>query len=106
MDWYHEALMHPGQACTEESTPGHFTWPEGTRDIERFAKSCMMCQKCTDTNKGKTVQIPLRDNIKIKPCNVLSVNLVGPWKTEVKKDNKKLEIGALTMMDDATDWVE
>ena len=108
MDWYHEALMHPGQARMEECTLKYFTWPGCTKDIARFTKSCSVCQKCKNTNKGRTRQIPLKDNIKIEPWNVLSVDLVGPWKTKIKKGNKKLEIEiwALTMMDDATGWIE
>ena len=110
MDWYHEALLHPGQSRMEESVLKYFTWPGCRIDIAKFVKTCKVCQIYKNYNNGKDGKIPLRDNIKIKPWEVLSVDLIGPWKAIVEfmttKTKKEIEIQALTMMDDATGWIE
>ena len=50
------------------------------------------------------------NNLKINPWEVLSVDLVGPWKAVIenidKKNKENIKTSALTMMDDATGWLE
>ena len=72
LEWYHEALLHPGQSRMEESVIKHFIWLGCRNGIMIFVKNCKICQ----SNHGKDRKIPLRDNMKIKAWEVLSVDLI------------------------------
>ena len=108
--WYHEAFMHPGQSRMEESVLRYFTWPGCTVDIEKFVKSCRVCQKNKSTNTGRNGKIPLKDPPEWEPWDMLTVDLCGPWKTVIKEiesnKKRKIQIWALTMVDEATGWTE
>ena len=110
MDWYHEALLHPRQARMIDTVLRQFTWLGCTANIACFTQTCRVCQTCKSTNKGKYSKIPQRDNLRLKPWEVFSVDLVGPWKVAVKHlDTDKTtftEIWALTMMADASGWIK
>lgn len=45
IEWYHEALTHSGITRMEESVLCDFTWPNCTKDIAEFVKTCTTCQK-------------------------------------------------------------
>ena len=109
MDWYHEILMHPGQARMEESVLQYFTWPGCTSDIKKFVQQCKICQKNKSTNVGQVGKIPLKDPPEMEPWENLTVDLCGPWKVMVEfwsQKKKQYGIWALTLMDEATGWVE
>ena len=67
MDWYHEILMHPGQARMEESVLQYFTWPGCTSDIKKFVQQCKICQKNKSTNVGQVGKIPIKDPPEMEP---------------------------------------
>ena len=110
INWYHDNLLHAGQRRMEESVLRYFTWPGCTADIERFVKSCETCQKNKSTNTGRAGKIPLKDPPEYEPWDMLTVDLCGPWKTiiedESSKKKSKMQIWALTMVDEATGWIE
>ena len=110
IEWYHEALMHPGIKRMEESILRYFTWPGCTKDISEFVKTCNICQKNKNTNNARSGKIPMKDNLQINPWEVLSVDLIGPWRATIEDINSKqketMQINALMMMDDATGWLE
>ena len=67
------------------------------------------------TNVVKDGKIPPKENKLVKPWEVLSVDLCGPWKIkcifeEAEKDAKKQTraaiIWALTMIDEGSGWLE
>lgn len=105
--------MHPGQARMEESVLKYFTWPGCTSAIRNYVKQCDVCQRYKTANVGKVGKVPLRDPPNMDPWDLLTVDLCGPWSVEVeyKKDGKlekkvRKSVWALTMMDEATSWIE
>ena len=67
------------------------------------------------TNVVKDGKIPLRDDKIIKPWELLSIDLCGPWKVTceyeeaeegVATQTKTVRIWALTMIDDGSSWPE
>jgi hypothetical protein len=42
--WYHDYLCHPGATCTKATIWGSMTWPELTRNMQIFCKTCKLCQ--------------------------------------------------------------
>lgn len=125
MQWFHDALMHPGAIRMEESVRRCFTWEKCRDDIREFIKTCEVCQKTKSTNKQKQGKLPLKDAPVHNAFDVLTVDLCGPWameatvqsKSEVKtkkgKAKKKIEerivrvqVWALTMVDEASSWIE
>ena len=45
INWYHEALMHPGIRRMEEIVLRYFTWPGCMKEITIYVKKCHVCQK-------------------------------------------------------------
>ena len=52
LEWYHEALLYPGQSRMEESVLKHFIWPCCRNDIMILVKSCKICQIYKNSNNG------------------------------------------------------
>ena len=131
VEWFHNALMHPGASRMEESVKAHFTWPRRKRDIKEYVRKCKVCQMTKSTNKKKQGKIPLKDEREIKPFKTLTVDLCGPWpiqatveekvetnqksantnrkrnsKTEIVTRTKRAQIWALTIVDEGSGWPE
>ena len=49
--WYHDYLLHPGQACTEETIKQHLWWPDMRKTIITHIKYCDVCQQLKKTTK-------------------------------------------------------
>jgi len=75
----HEALMsgHQGIARTMNRIVSHFWWPGVSGDIQRYCKSCDICQRTVD--KRKTSKVPL-GNVPLidTPFKRVAVDFVGP----------------------------
>jgi len=123
MNWYHDALIHPGQTRMKESVLEYYVWPNATNEMYEFIDLCNGCQIDKSTNKGKQGKLPLKSPPVNDPWEIISVDLCGPWQidAEVEKevnDPKKrgkmktikvtetLEIWALTIMDEVSGWPE
>ena len=62
------------------------------------------------TNAERAGKIPLKDPPNYVPWKILTVDLCGPWKTIIEDENSKkkskMQTWALTMVDEATDWIK
>jgi hypothetical protein len=58
-------------------------------------------------NKNSTKkygQLPPKDMEVPEPWNQIKIDLIGPWTVKTPKGNR--ELGALTVIDPATEWFE
>jgi len=100
------------------STPGVRRLEESVRAKFTCLRISILCKELTTTyrkmnltNVVKDGKLPLRDDKVIKPWELLSVNLYGPWKVKyefeeaeegVQKQTKIIQIWALTMIDEGS----
>ena len=81
----------------------HMFWRGMNKYIIKFVQTCPACQK-RKSHRKTFATLPL--NLQApKPWQILSVDLVGPYKI-TDADKKKYELMALTMADPATGWFE
>ena len=108
--YYHKALFYPRIKRMEESVLQLFMWPGCSKDIAEGVQTYGICQKNKNTNDRRSGKMSMKNNFQINPLEVMSVDLIGLWKSSIKKLNIKqketIQINALTMMDDATGWLE
>jgi len=103
LSWYHAILYQPGQHIMIDTMSQHMFWKGMNKDIIKFVQTCPACQK-RKSHRRTFAKLPL--NLQSpKPCQVLSVDLVGPYEI-TDADKKKYELTALTMADPATGWFE
>ena len=81
---------------------------------------CEVCQRTKITNCGRHDQIPLKEPPNIALWELISVDLCGPWKVDatieeehqrtkaktIKTIKKRVKIWALTIIDEASVWLE
>jgi IS30 family transposase len=77
-------------------------WTRLTQDIQSHCKTCKLCQfnKKTRTQYGK---LPVKV-AEATPCEIVQVNLIGPWKVKTPSGIKTLR--CFTAIDPATSWPE
>ena len=104
VQWYHDNLCHPGETRTEETIKQHFFWPNLRKSVHNICKKCDICQR----TKKKTQKLGLLPpkTAEATPWEVLCVDLIGPYKINVKNSKKPLVLWCLTMIDPATGWIE
>ena len=99
----HESTMagHQGVSRTLARVTAQFWWPGITGDIQRYCKSCDICQRTV--SKGKTAKVPL-GNVPLidTPFKRVAVDLVGPICPASDRGNRYL----LTLVDYATRYPE
>ena len=95
-----------GRECT-----GELYIPLLSELCKKITAECDVCNEMKLTNVVKDGKIPSKENKLVKPWEVLSVDLCGPWKIkcifeEAEKDAKKQTraaiIWALTMIDEGS----
>ena len=99
----HEGILsgHMGIKRTREKILSQFYWPGISGDVERYCKSCDICQKTFP--KGKVSKVPLGEMPLIKtPFDRVAVDLVGPIAPVTEKGNRYI----LTLVDYATRYPE
>ena len=100
----HDTLVteHLGIKQTLDRVVSEFYWPGVCGDVERFCKSCDVCQRTIrrggSTNKVPLGKLPIIDT----PFKRVAVDIVGPF--EPRSDKKSRYI--LTMVDYATRYPE
>ena len=100
----HDTLVteHLGIKQTLDRVVSEFYWPGVCGDVERFSKSCDVCQRTIrrggSTNKVPLGKLPFIDT----PFKRVAVDIVGPF--EPRSDTKSQYI--LTMVDYATRYPE
>jgi len=101
--WYHEYLRHPGQTRMEATLRQTLTWPNLRQDVERYVRTCRLCQVYKG-NRKKYGHLPVKNAEMPVPWNRVNVDMIGPL--SVKTPTKTLQLRALTMIDPATGWFE
>ena len=99
----HESIMagHQGITRTQDRVSTHFWWPCMTGDIQRYCRSCDICQRTVA--KGRTAKVPL-GNVPLvdTPFKRVAVDLVGPMFPATDRGNRYL----LTLVDYSTRYPE
>ena len=115
VEWYHTTLCHPGETRTEQTIRQHFWWNNMRNDVHKICSSCPTCQKTKRTYKNYG---HLPEKIaEATPWDKLCVDLIGPYTVSTKKtknkkkasknkEDDKLQLWCLTMIDPATGWFE
>ena len=101
--WYHEQLCHPGELRTLHSIKQHFYWSNMDRDVRDACKKCPTCQQFKTSDK-KYGHLPEK-KAEAHPWEILSVDLIGPYKIQQRKGKDKI-LWCVTMIDPATGWFE
>ena len=102
LEWYHQFLVHPGKTRMEATIRSNFTWPNLTKQVEQYCKTCHQCQLFKKQRK-KYGHLPAK-TAEVKPWQRVNVDLIGPY--TVKTPKKKHQLRAMTMIDPATGWFE
>jgi hypothetical protein len=110
LNWYHDMLLHPGEARMVATIKQHFYWKGMDSDISQLVKTCEECQKFKITAQKKYGKIPLPNNVVVEPWNTIQVDMIGPWTVsfQISDSSRSIQkaIQALTIIDKATGWVE
>ena len=89
---------------TEATISQHYYWPQFTDGIRTHIKVCNTSQKNKKQN-FKYGELPAKEAEAI-PWDILSVDLIGPYKIRREGHDDPLILKALTMIDPATGWFE
>jgi transposase InsO family protein len=101
--WYHQYLQHPGMTRMEKTLRQTLTWPNLSKDVEKYVGSCHKCQLCKKLMK-KYGKLPEKEAEPPIPWNRVNIDMIGPL--SVKTPSGTHELRALTMIDPATGWFE
>ena len=125
VEWYHNALCHPGETRTELSISQHFYWKNLRKTVHEIYTKCKTCQ-FLKRNKKQYGKLPPKEAETI-PWDTLCVDLIGKYQFTPKGGGKKFQIPskgdekkykmttksgksvylqAVTMIDPATGWIE
>jgi len=96
-----EWASHYASVKTLQRIQAHFFWPEMRSQIDRYCRSCSLCQK--HSRKTKLDRIPispmLRSDVAFDKVNV---DLIGPLDPPSSRGHKYI----LCLVDNCTKWVE
>ena len=90
VEWYHNALCHPGETCTELSIAQHFHWKNLSKPIHEVCSKCKACQ-FLKRNKKQYGKLLLKE-AKNKVWDVLCVYLIGQYQFTPKGGGKKYQM--------------
>ena len=99
----HDSIMsgHQGVKKTYDRITTEFFWPGVHADVQRYCRSCDICQRTTP--KGRTSKVPLGQMPLIdRPFKRVAVDLIGPIAPTTDRGNRYI----LTMVDYATCYPE
>jgi len=99
----HDSIMsgHQGVKKTYDRVTAEFFWPGVHADVQRYCRSCDICQRTTP--KGRISKMPLGQMPLIdRPFKRVAVDLVGPIAPMTDRGNRYI----LTMVDYATRYPE
>ena len=103
MSLAHESLMggHLGTKKTLDRIRTNFHWPGMSKDVNKFCKSCDICQRTIP--KGKVPKVPLGEMPIIEePFYRIAVDLIGPLAPVSERGHRYI----LTIVDYATRYPE
>jgi len=102
--WYHHFLAHPGINRTEETIRQHLWWPGMRKEIAKSVSTCLICQK--NKRQQKKFGLLPEKEAEYEPWQCLCVDLIGPYRINIKGKKDPLICKAVTMIDPATGWFE
>lgn len=102
--WYHDYLGHPGSTRLEKTIAQTMHWPDLSKDVRKYVKSCHKCQLAKKGRK-KYGHLPCKVAEASVPWNRVNIDMIGPWSVHTA-DGKTHKLTALTMIDPATGWFE
>ena len=100
LDWYHDVLIHPGEARMIETIKLVFTWSGLNKQAKNLAKACHECQMCKKAGKKKYGLLPPKTAESMRWYRV-NVDLWGP-KSIVNVNGWIYELHIMTMVDQVT----
>ena len=90
VEWYHNALFHPGETCTELSISQHFYWKNLNKTVYEIFIKCETCQ-FLKRNKKHYGKLPPK-GAKSIPWDALCVDLIGKYQVTPRGGGKKFQI--------------
>ena len=97
VQWYHVALMHPGETQTELTIAQHYTWSGLRNTVKSVCQWCPSCQ-LTKNKMLKYGHVPPK-MVEETPWERLCIDLIGTYVIGYWKNQTKLH--CLTMIDPA-----
>ena len=90
VEWYHNALCHPGETRTELSISQHFYWKNLRKTVHEICTKCKTCQ-FLKRNKKQYGRLPPKEAETI-PWDTLCVDLISKYQFTPKGGEKKFQI--------------
>ena len=91
VEWYHNALCHPRDTCTElGSISQHFYWKNLLKIENEICTKCKTCQ-FLERNKKQYRELPPKEAETI-PWDPLCVDLISKYQFTPKAGGKKFQI--------------
>lgn len=102
LDTAHESALagHMSVRRTQYRIFSEFFWPNMSRDITRYVKTCPTCQKARPPGSNKPVELGQMEVIG-EPFQKVAIDIVGPLQLSRNKNRY-----ILTLIDVATRWPE
>jgi len=91
-------LGHPGRNRTYDLLASRYYWEKLRSDTEQWVRDCALCARCKALVHTTAGLLGMR--LISTPCEVLGIDLVGPWPTTRRGNNF-----ILTVLDFFTHWV-
>ena len=85
VEWYHDALKHPGTSRTKDTICQHYDWPDATKTINEVVRKCS-CQMSKITGQRNYGHLPLTTTRRDNPWSNIHVDMVGPWTITVTNE--------------------
>ena len=114
VEWYHNALCHLGETCTELSIAQHIYWKILRKTVHDICSKDRAYQFLKG-NKKQYRKIPPME-AETKPWDVICVDLIGQYQFTPKgkgkkyqtttKNGKNVHLQTVTMIDPASGWIE
>jgi hypothetical protein len=104
LDWYHNILVHPGEARMINTNKLVFTWDGLNMQVKKLVKTCATCQIGKKAGKKKYGLLPPKDAVSIR-WNRINVDLWGP-KPIRNVEGLVYELHVMTMVGPVTGWFE
>ena len=102
VQWYHGALLHPGETRTELTIAQHYYWTNMQATCKKVCSKCLNCQQNKKTQR-KFGTLPPKDP-DVVPWKRVHVDTIGPY--SIGYDEEKTTLRCMTMIDPATGWFE
>jgi hypothetical protein len=101
IEWYHGAIMHPGETRTELTIGQHYTWKGMRKTVLDVCRRCTSCQ-LNKTSTQRMGHLPEKTAEEL-PWERVCIDLIGPYTFgDVKRPDSVTTLHCLTMIDPVT----